>query len=232
MADRGVTPDDSLLKQIFTTNKPGTISIFLQNLDKCVFKAEFPQGLEDHHSAACVVRLEVENENLKIFTTIAAMQQIAATIIPKLVPQTLQVGKAKNAQGRMFHFLHDRFVEGDLSEDVWQQMSAEEQSSVVATLVEALEKLRSVRLSDKGIKILGKALREEGDEGLKSLEQPGVFGGPHTGFLNDGAALLGFIMERREAVFCHTDFTPGNLIVESCASSGGESKYKLAGIID
>jgi hypothetical protein len=49
----------------------------------CV-QAQFPRSLEDHHSA-CVVRLEAENENLKSFTTITAMQQIAvtaATIIP------------------------------------------------------------------------------------------------------------------------------------------------------
>ena len=149
MADRDVTSDDSLLKQIFTTNQPETISIFLQNWDKCVFKAEFPKGLEDRHSA-CVVRLEAENENLKTFTTIAAMQQIAATIIPELVPQILQVGKAKNAQGRMFHFSVIKLVEGDLLEDVWQQMRVEEQSSVVAELVEALEKLHSVRLMTRG----------------------------------------------------------------------------------
>ncbi|PVH70374.1 hypothetical protein DL98DRAFT_564197 [Cadophora sp. DSE1049] len=274
MADRDVTPDDNLLKQIFTTNQPETISIFLQNWDKCVFKAEFPKGLEDRHSAY-VVRLEAENENLKTFTTIAATQQIAATIIPELVPQTLQVGKAKNAQGRMFRFSVIELVEGDLLEDVWQQMSAEEQSSVVAELVEALEKFHSVRLSDKGFKeILGKTLREEGDEVLKSFEQPSAFGGPHTGFLNDGPALLDSIMERRklkkpfctmesivdsqdiriqssfkelgstvinssdidkwpgEAVLCHNDLNPRNLILQSRASSGGTSKYKLAGIID
>ncbi|KAH8161949.1 hypothetical protein CIB48_g6284 [Xylaria polymorpha] len=274
MADRDVTPDDSLLKQIFTTNQPEAISIFLQNWDKCVFKAEFPKDLEHRHSA-CVVRLEAENKNLKTFTTIAAMQQIAATIIPELVPQTLQVGKAKNAQGRMFHFSVIELVDGDLLEDVWQRMSAEEQSSVVAELVEALEKLHSVRLSDKWVKeILGKTLREEGDEILESFEQPGAFGGPHTGFLNDGPALLDSIMARRklkkpfctiepivgsqdiriqssfkelestvinnsdidkwpgEAVLCHNDLNPRNLILQSRASSGGISKYKLVGIID
>ena len=198
MPDRDVTPDDSLLEQIFTTNQPETISIFLQNWDKCVFKAEFPKGLEDRHSA-CVVRLEAENEHLKTFSTIAAMQQIAATIIPELVPQTLQVGKAKNAQGRIFHFSVIELVEGDLLEDVWQQMSAHEQSSVVAELIEALESLHSVRLSDKRVKeILGGTLREEGDEVLQSWEQPSVFGGPHTGFLNDGHALLDSIMARRK----------------------------------
>jgi hypothetical protein len=75
---------------------------------------------------------------------IAAMQQIAATIISELVLQTLQVGKAKNAQGRMFHFLVIELVEEDLLEDVWQQMSAEEQSFIIAKLVKALEKLYSV----------------------------------------------------------------------------------------
>jgi len=273
MADRDVTPDDSLLKQIFTPIQPETISIFLQNWDKCVFKAQFPKGLGDRHSA-CVVRLEAENEGPKSFTTIAAMQQIAATIIPELVPQTLQVGKVKNAQGRMFHFSVIELVEGDLLEDVWQQMSAEEQSSVVAELVEALEKLHSVRLGDKWVKeILGNTYRE-GDDVLKSFEQPGAFGGPHTGFLNDGPALLNSIMERRklkkpfyttepivnsgdlrmqsssvelgptvinksdidkwpaEAVLCHNDPSPRNLILRSHPSLDGKSNYKLAGIID
>jgi thiamine kinase-like enzyme len=164
-------------------------------------------------------------------------------------------------------------AEGDLLDDVWHRISAEEQSSVVAELVEALEKLHSVRLCDKGVKeILGKTL-EEGEEFLKSFEA-GVFGGPHTGFLNDGPALLDSIMERRklkkpfytmesivnlqeiriqssfeelgsivinnsdiekwpgEAVLCHNDPTPRNLILQSHASSSGKSKYKLAGIID
>lgn len=274
MAHRDVTPDDSLLKQIFPTNQPATISIVLQNWDKCVFKAEFPSGLEDRHSAR-VVRLEAEDESSKKFATIPAIQQIAATIIPDLVPQTFQVGKAKNAPGRMFHFSVVEFVEGDLLEDVWQQMSAEEQSSVVAELVEALDKLHSVRLSDKGVKeILSETLRDEGDDVLKNFAQPGVFGGPFTGFLNSGHALLGSIVERRklkepfcstepvansqdirikssyedlgstvisnsdidewpgEAVLCHNDLTPRNLILQSRASSGGKSKYSLAGIID
>jgi hypothetical protein len=154
-------------------------------------------------------------------------------------------------------------------------MSAEEQNSVVAELVEALEKVHSVRPSDKGFKeILGKMLREDGDEILKSFEQPRVFGGPHTGFLNDGPALLDSIMERRklrkpfytiesiadsqdvriqssyeelgsrvinhsdmekwpgEAVLCHNDLNPRNLILQSRTSLAGKSKYKLVGIID
>jgi thiamine kinase-like enzyme len=272
MANRIVTPDKSLLELIFTDNQPQTISIILQNWEKCVFKAEFPDGSEDGHSAR-VVRLEAEIENSNAFTTIAAMQQIAANIIPELVPRTLQVGKAKNAEGRMFRFTVIEFVEGDILEDVWQQMSSEEQSCVMAELVEALEKLHSVQLSEKRVKeIMSKMLLDE-VEVMKIIKQPGVFGGPHTGFLNDGPALLDSIMERRklkkpfcslepvvdqgvrvkssfeelgstvinnsdidkwpgEAVFCHNDLTPRNLIIQSRPSSGGKSNYKLAAIID
>lgn len=85
-----------------------------------MFEAEFPKDFEDRH-CTCVVRLEAENKSLKTFTnTIVAMQQIAASIIPELVPQTLQVGKAKNAQGGMFHFSVIELMDGDLLEDVWQ----------------------------------------------------------------------------------------------------------------
>ncbi|GAP89733.2 putative protein kinase-like [Rosellinia necatrix] len=84
-------------------------------------------------------------------------------------------------------------------------MSAEEQRSVVAELVEALEKIHSIRLCDKWAKeILGKMLHEEGDEIPKGFEQPGAFGGPHTGFLNNGPALLDSIMARQKlkGLFC------------------------------
>jgi thiamine kinase-like enzyme len=99
----------------------------------------------------------------------------------------------------MFYFSVIKLVEGDLLEDVWQQLSAEEQSSVIAGLVKALKKLYSVRLDDKKVKkFLDKTLYKERDEILKSFKQPGVFRGPYMGFLNDGVALLGSIIERRK----------------------------------
>lgn len=83
------------------------------------------------------------------FTMIAAMQQIAATIIPDLIPKAFQIGKAANAQGRMFYYSVVEVVEGVLLEEVWQLMSADEQRNVVTELVEALQKLHTVRQSDK-----------------------------------------------------------------------------------
>jgi hypothetical protein len=56
MENGDVIPDDSLLEQIFGDDRPETTSIFLQNWDKCVFKAEFPQDFENCNSPR-VVRL-------------------------------------------------------------------------------------------------------------------------------------------------------------------------------
>ena len=136
-----------------------------------------------------------------------------------------------------------------------------------------LRRLHPVRLQDKWVKeILRKTL--DGDEVSKTFEQPGAFGGPHTGFLNDGNAFLHSIMKGRklkkefcsiepvegsqgdnilssfeglgsisindsdvekwaeEAVFCHNDPTPRNLLLRRGVSFYSTSKYKLAGIID
>ncbi|KAH8693949.1 hypothetical protein BGW36DRAFT_463570 [Talaromyces proteolyticus] len=115
------------------------------------------------------------------------MQQIAAIVIPELDPHTCQIGKAKNAQRRMLDFSVTEFLKVDNLHDVRQQMSTEEQSYVVADLVKALGRIHSVRLSDKWVKeILDKTLHEEGEKSLKSFEQPGVIGGPNTGFLSGG----------------------------------------------
>lgn len=123
-------------------------------------------------------------------------------------------------------------------------MSADEQSSIVVELVGALEKLHSIRLSDKWVKeVLCKTLRED-DEVLKSLDQPGAFGGPHTGFLDNGLALLGSIMERRrlKKPFCtielvddshdiriHSSFEElGSIVINNWLSTTGQETLCFA----
>ena len=129
MSNKNVSPDKSLLKQIFSTDQPTAISIIRQNWDKCVFKAEFSQS-QDPYNSAYIVRLESENENTAAFATIAAMQQVAARVLPKLVPRTYQVGKARNEQGRMFDFSVIALVDGHALEDVWHLLTAENQNSI------------------------------------------------------------------------------------------------------
>lgn len=192
MDNRDVTPDETLLKCMFPDDQPVNFSIILQNWDKCVFKAEFSDALE-HPLPAVVVRLEALNEKPADFATVAAMQEVAATCIPDLVPKTLQVGIAANGQGREFQFSVVEYVEGVTLEGAWEQMSDENRKDVTIAVVEALRKLHSVRLSDGAVQaILGRELGEEGNE----LLQKTALGGPGTGLLSDGPALLTAYAER------------------------------------
>jgi predicted Ser/Thr protein kinase len=174
--------DESLLTDIFASNQPSSVSVILRNWDKCVFSAAFPNALKNgRHS--CVVRLEVQDASPPQFAVVAALQEIAATCIPHLVPETLQVGSAANEQGREFQFCVMEFVEGVTLEEVWDQMTGEKRASVVTAIAEAVLKLYCLRLSDAKVQtILRRALGEGSEETLEKT----VLGGASTGLLNDG----------------------------------------------
>jgi hypothetical protein len=270
MADRDVAPDESLLRHIFADKQPSAISIILQDWDKCVFTATFASALQNGQNS-CLVRLEAQDGESANFTLVAAMQEIAATFIPGLVPETLHVGSAVNEQGRGFQFCVMEFVEGTTLEEAWDQMTVEDRKSVTAAIVEALSTLNSVRLSDAKVRTI---LRRVLGEGSEEVLNKAAMGGPLTGFLDDGRSFLSSIEHRsrlerpfytiqpiadpkglvfkscfdcvgsvtvsdsdmeqwpKEAVFCHNDLTPRNLILQASKSPGGNTRYKLAAIID
>jgi hypothetical protein len=272
MADRNVVPDLCLLQQMFKDNQPKYISMIVQTWDKCVFKAEFSKD-ESVHSP-CVVRIEAESENLTTFATTIAMQQIARIVIPDLVTETLQIGKATNEQGRVFSFSVTELLDGPTLGDVWHDLDEIERNLIIGDLTDALIRLNTLQLNDKPVKaILLKSLQGGEEEVLKRLARGDIFGGLHTEFLNQGPALLASIMENLklkepfctmetisnsqdikiqsnfdelgsiviqrsdmdkwpgEAVFCHNDLTPRNLIFHKYDLPLGKTKYRLAGII-
>ncbi|KAI0454288.1 hypothetical protein F5B21DRAFT_476528 [Xylaria acuta] len=152
-------------------------------------------------------------------------------------------------------------------------MNPNEQKSVAAAIAEAVGKLHCSRLQLSGA---GEIISNNSSSSATIDMTRGVslFGGPHTGFLVNGYALLDAVMQRRklrkdfctkhhvserqgiivqsnfeelgsvfiktseieqwpnEAVFCHNDLTPRNIIIQSRTSSNGSSYYKLAAIID
>ena len=165
------------------------------------------------------------------------------------------------------------FVEGVTLEQAWDQMSSDNRASVTAAVVEAVSKLQGARLGDDRVQtILRRAL---GDDGERVLDKA-VMGGPLTGFLDDGPALLAAIEQRwklrersfhttqpgpdeglvitsafedlgsvtvtksdmerwpQEAVFCHNDLTPRNIMLRPRGDDGGGAgtRYELAAIID
>ncbi|KAF6808675.1 hypothetical protein CPLU01_15636 [Colletotrichum plurivorum] len=271
MTSRDIIPDKFLLSNIFPDQPQVSISIILQNWQKCVFKASFPNSPEP--CCPKIVRLEVtsDEETAKQFAIVSAMQKIAADVIHNLVPRTFQTGVANNEQGKQLQFCVMEFVEGYTLEEAWEQMSGESRHSVVAALIEALQKLHCVRISDERVQaLMQRALKGSERESFKEA----VMGGPSTGLLGDGLALLEArfkrlalkkpfydmthatgsddivikshyedigskrlqksIMEQwaHEAVLCHNDLTPRNIIVRPRSSPDGGSEYQLAAIID
>ncbi len=265
-----MVPDESLLKHIFVDNQPSSVSIILQNWDTCIFSATLPNALKNGRHL-CVVRLEALNGRPPTFHLVAATQEIAATFLPCLVPETLQVGTAANDCGREFEYSVLDFVEGVTLEKAWDHMHAEGQRSVTAAVVEAVSKLQLVRLHDVKVQaILRRALGQDSEEKLDKA----VMGGLVTGFLSDGRSLLSAIEQKwklrapfhtiqpisepeglvvksdfedlgsatvsnsdmeqwqQEAVFCHNDLSPRNLILRRSEAPSGETTFELAAIID
>ncbi|KAI1113067.1 phosphotransferase enzyme family-domain-containing protein [Nemania sp. NC0429] len=267
---RDVSPDETVLKRIFGDNQPSSVSVILQDWDKCVCKAVFPDALENGRFS-CILRLEARDSSSANFIMVAAMQEIAATCIPGLVPETLQLGSVTDGKGRDFQYSTTEFIEGNTLEEIWDDMASEDRQSIAAAIVEALSKLHSLRLSDTKVQaILRRVLGEESEEIVKKA----VMGGPFIGFLNDGSSLLHSIEKRlalrrpfhttepiadpkglvikskfedigasivrdsdmeqwvKEAVLCHNDLNPRNLMVRSIESTDGKAGYKLAAMID
>ncbi|KAI1734585.1 kinase-like domain-containing protein [Xylaria scruposa] len=265
-----LSPDDTLLEQIFGAHQPENISFYLQGRYKCIFKATFAADIKGSHPP-CVARLEVRNEYSIDQATVASMQQIARSILPDLVPKTIRTGTATNSAETTFNFWLTEFVDGDVLEDVWEKLDPDEQNSIAIAIAEAVRKLHRCQLQIGGANET-KAKNSPGSTDFNIDRR--LFGGPHTGFLTDGSALIDTIMQRwkliedsstkhhvsesrgikiqsnyedlgsvfiktseleqwpNEAVFCHNDLTPDNIIIKPHTSLDGNSHYELAAIID
>ncbi|KAF7527321.1 hypothetical protein G7054_g10527 [Neopestalotiopsis clavispora] len=267
-----IAPDERLLRQIFDQYRP-IVTVILQNRQKCIFKAELSEpGVKD--ASAQIVRLELMSSESEAFHATAILQQAAAMVLPDLVPKTQNVGTVEDCHGRTLHFSVTQFVEGDTLQDVWSKLSPSSQDSIVVELVDALERLHDVRPQEQPLQILKDLSSITDKELIEKISRPGVFGGPHTGFIDSGSALLASFMERRklktqfcsvefnletqsihvrsnfedlgsliihqsesdkwgkEAVLCHNDLTPRNLIIQQRELPDGSIKHHLAGIID
>ena len=60
MAGRNVTPDETLLSHVFGNNQPSSVSIILQDWDKCVVTTTFSSNPKEPQHP-CIARLEALN---------------------------------------------------------------------------------------------------------------------------------------------------------------------------
>ncbi|KAK2770566.1 hypothetical protein CKAH01_14689 [Colletotrichum kahawae] len=227
MDPRDLAPDEVVLDHIFPDQPHVSTSVILQDWDKCVFKASFPDSSEPR--CPYIVRLETVDgdEEATQFAIVSAMQHIASLAIDSIVPKTFQTGVVNSAQGKRLQFSVMEFIQGDTLEESWEQMSSENQRSVVTALVQALGKLHSIRISDARVQTL---LRQVLDDSNRDSFQEAIMGGPSTGFLKDGPALLGAITKslELEKPFCTiSPTTPaGDVVVQSQYADLGSLKIE------
>ncbi|KAG9242526.1 hypothetical protein BJ878DRAFT_425715 [Calycina marina] len=136
-----VVADEALLDQIFAGEKlEGLVKLekpvyITQNQHKCVFRIV-------NRGKAYIVRLtseEKESHELRAWTT--TLQAIARLALPTLVPHTLMIGTAHNAQDQWFHYSVNKFIEGQSLDNTWEHLSTDNQRLVVAQIIMAQEKL-------------------------------------------------------------------------------------------
>ncbi|KAK4205221.1 hypothetical protein QBC40DRAFT_323132 [Triangularia verruculosa] len=195
-------PDAALMRQIFADNTPLLKSIVFQTETKCVFRGAMGEPLVNGRRT-CMVRLEVYNEQQPSTPyLVAAMQEIAESCIPDLVPEIYQVGRATDEKGREVQYQVMEFVSGIPLGDAWGKMSNENKRDVVGTIIKVVSALQAMEISDcKVQKSLQIFLGQEGSEILART----VLGGPSTGLLSDGHYLLPAIarMFQLNSSFCN-----------------------------
>ena len=259
MDSRLITPDAKILAEIFPSLQPTSTEIFVQTWDRCIFVARFDDSSSDR-----IVRLEDPNDR---FHVIAALEKLASLALPELVPTGYQIGTITNTSGRTFDFSVTEFVQGFTLKDVWTNLNEEDQDALMQSIINAVQKLQTIRLDDKAVQEILK------DTPYLNKVDPNILGGPHLGYLREGSALLEAILQYRkikppfcsismsssgivtlqsvheelgskqvvktehlswenEAVFCHNDLHPCNIIVRKSDSPNESQEYRLAAIID
>lgn len=208
MACRDVSPGAALLMEIFGDANPGPISIFLQTWDKCVFKVDFHEHADNVPRRPVVVRIDTESDSvMKDFILTTTMQRIASAVAPAFVPDTVQVGKATNDDGRVFSLSVVEYVEGETLEDTWEALHPANQKAIIAEIIGLLRQFQSLKPTDKRVLELKEESRKSFGVNSAPTDTVTSLGGPSLGQPSGGSQLLELILKRRQLKhpFCSID---------------------------
>ena len=119
--------------------KPASTEVVAQTFEVCTFIPRFGkinEGKASHDDV--VVRLKLPSSRLR---NVYALQQIAALVLPELVPAVLQIGIAKAQDGTDVEFSVSAFVPDAVSLDtMWNHLSNDQQSDIMDAVVNAMRK--------------------------------------------------------------------------------------------
>ncbi|UZP36830.1 hypothetical protein NXS19_004646 [Fusarium pseudograminearum] len=161
MATEDLTPDYSILSGIpmikdSVSDLENTFkvkcNVISSNFTTCTFgihldtsPAESPQHV--------LVRLESSSDH---FATVAAIQKLASSQLPDLVPQVLDVGTTFTAQGQRIEYSVTEFVSDAVTlEQEWDKLDGPAQKDLMNSIIAAISKLQTLTLdSDHSRKFL------------------------------------------------------------------------------
>ncbi|KAJ4122973.1 hypothetical protein NW768_009964 [Fusarium equiseti] len=183
-------PDHSILSGIpiikdSVTDLPNTFkercNVISSNFTTCTFSIRLVTLTADTPSHV-LVRLESSDSR---FATVAALQKLANSQLPDIVPRVLDVGTTLTAQGHRLEYSVTEFVSDAVTlEQEWDKLDGPAQKVLMSSIIATISKLQSVTLdSEHAKKIL---------EGTPYFHDAKValIGGPELGYYSD---ITGFL---------------------------------------
>ena len=196
-----VAPTPRVMSQIFPKEtKSPFFHILRQTHKKCTVSLHYTAGsLSQYRTKALVVRLD---RRVAVTQTTAALQRLAHSKIPELVPKIFAVGTCTDNHGHLLAYVVREYLqEMEQLENVWERLDDGNQDRLMDEVVSAMTRIQTLKLFDKKVqKILS------GTEYLK--EKPNAWtiiksasrwmsiprrvsrirnriGGPNFGYFND-----------------------------------------------
>lgn len=138
---RDLAPDNHLLAEIFPNTKTISTEILSQNFVCCTFTVRQSSGKE------FIVRIEPEGSQI---STVYAIQELAAQVIPDYVPTVHQIGTASTQDGKKLDYSVTAYVKDAVTlESVWSDLTDDQQLHIAEQVASAVEKLHSINLLDE-----------------------------------------------------------------------------------
>jgi hypothetical protein len=190
--DRELAPDANVLKHLFPTSTVGSTTILSQTFHTCTFVARVDEI--DQPARDIVVRLQVSEDQVFRLGTVSDLQRVAALAIPHLVPKVERTGTVWMENGIEVEFSLTTFIPDSVTlESVWDDLSDDERSAIMAELVAAMGKLytlnrhnEQVQLLLKGSKFVLEGVNHSSESTSASTSSRLALGSPHIGYAGLG----------------------------------------------
>jgi hypothetical protein len=219
---RDLLPDQRILSDIFpdvpniTTDLCTVIS---NTFETCTFRLLLTTKPRPGFPRDLIIRLQTSGSHL---ATVVELQHLARLQIPHLVPATLAVGSATNANGRQVDYSITPFLVGTtVLDEVWVGLDQRNQQSLMEDIVVAMGELQKVSIQNREVHQI---IQRYGKTTLESqLLSKASLGNRNTGFHSDIKQFLEAGLDERTVKLkaCEILDTDHGIVVRSAVDEIG-----------